>query len=89
MLLALCLMLVVPTLSGCVVACIAAGAYCSSVREEEKKAYQDANIERERTGLKPLTPDEWYLGVESGDPVAAQKTVDKAKAAKQDIPDPL
>lgn len=61
------------TAPGCLlVGAVAAGAYASSVSDEDKKAFHSNNMEREKNGLKPLTYEEWDLA-RPKDP-AAQKS---------------
>lgn len=47
-------------LSGCgVAAIVAAASYSSSVTAEDRKAFHEHNLEREKAGLPPLTAEEW------------------------------
>lgn len=56
-----CLTVACSVMSGCLLAAagVAAGAYTSSVADDDRKAFHANNIEREKAGLKPLTRDEW------------------------------
>lgn len=58
--LALSLALVFSSLSGCAVAAvIGAAAYASGKADEDRKAFHEHNLEREKAGLPPLTNEQW------------------------------
>lgn len=61
-------------LSGCLlIGAAAAGAYISSVSDEDRERFHRLNIEREKNGLKPLTEEEWLMketGEKKAEPTA-------------------
>jgi hypothetical protein len=49
-----------PLLNGCMlIGAAAAGAFISSVADEDRERFHRMNLEREKAGLKPLTEEEW------------------------------
>lgn len=76
---AVVLLLMCSQMGGCLVAAglIAAGAYASSISDEDREKFHKMNLEREKAGLKPLTEDEWLM---KNDPkiVAERETVPEA-----------
>lgn len=66
---------------GCIlVGAVAAGAYASSIADEDRKAFHANNIEREKAGLAPLTKDEWLSKKKAEEPAEAKPATESRDA---------